>query len=194
MEAWRESGRGSICRNSSVHQPQCQYGNMASLQKTYRVLLLEHETGDIGMCCRRTWCHTQILGAKHSPCRMDHLPCLHLFDKSFRLQHWVLIITTSTVSIIITPIWINFRPAYDPDLKISSIWSTRDAIVKRYNQIGNSNSSTPFESHQVVYSRYSGRTNSERDLRVVLTWIADTQIQYLTTSCHAGLYMRTLLL
>lgn len=63
---------------------------------------------------------------------------LHLVNTSYRIQRWVLIMITSTIFIIIIPTWIVVWPAYDPDPKISSVWSPRDAIVERYNQIGNS--------------------------------------------------------
>ncbi|KAF6217810.1 hypothetical protein HO133_006637 [Letharia lupina] len=61
---------------------------------------------------------------------------LHLVNESYRLQRWVLIMITSTIFLIIIPTWIVVWPAYDPDPKISSLWSPRDAIVERYNQIG----------------------------------------------------------
>lgn len=61
---------------------------------------------------------------------------LHLVNESFKLQRWVLIMITSTVFLIIIPTWIVVWPAYDPDPKVSSLWSPRDAIVERYNQIG----------------------------------------------------------
>lgn len=62
---------------------------------------------------------------------------LHLINESYRLQRWVLVMITSTIFFIIIPTWIVVWPAYDPDPKISSVWSPRDAIVERYNQIGN---------------------------------------------------------
>lgn len=61
---------------------------------------------------------------------------LHLVNESFKLQRWVLIMITSTVFLIIIPTWVVVWPAYDPDPKISSLWSPRDAIVERYNQMG----------------------------------------------------------
>ena len=63
---------------------------------------------------------------------------LHLVNESFRLQHWVLVMITSTIVLIVIPTWIVAWPAYDPDPKISSLWSPRDAIVERCNQIGES--------------------------------------------------------
>ena len=61
---------------------------------------------------------------------------LHLINQNFRLQRWVLIMITSTIFLIIVPTWIVVWPAYNPDPRISSTWSPRDAIVERYNQIG----------------------------------------------------------
>lgn len=63
---------------------------------------------------------------------------LHLVNESHRLQRWVFIMITSTVFLIVIPTWIVVWPAYDPDPEISSLWSPRDAIVERYNQIGRS--------------------------------------------------------
>lgn len=70
---------------------------------------------------------------------------LHLVNESYRLQRWVLIMITSTIFFIIIPTWIVVWPAYDPDPRISSLWSPRDAIVERYNQIGKSVSGNPFD-------------------------------------------------
>ena len=67
---------------------------------------------------------------------------LHLVKESYRLQRWVLIKITPTIFLITIPTWIVVWPAYDPDPKISSIWSPRDAIVERYNQIGDQFSSS----------------------------------------------------
>ena len=47
---------------------------------------------------------------------------LHFVKESYRLQRWVLMIT-STVFLIIIPTWIVVWPAYNPDPKISSFWS-----------------------------------------------------------------------
>lgn len=63
---------------------------------------------------------------------------LHLVNESYRLQRWVLIMITSTIFTIIIPTWVVVWPAYNPNPRISSVWSPRDAIVERYNQIGNS--------------------------------------------------------
>ena len=41
---------------------------MAIAQKVHGILILQDEAGDIGICGRRTWTHTQILGAGFSSC------------------------------------------------------------------------------------------------------------------------------
>ena len=71
---------------------------------------------------------------------------LHLVNESYRVQRWVLIMIITTIFIIIVPTWIVVWPAYSPNAKVSSLWSPRDAIVERYNQIGKSVSSNPFDS------------------------------------------------
>lgn len=84
---------------------------------------------------------------------------------------------TSTIFLIIIPTWIVVWPAYDPDPKTSSLWSPRDAIVERYNQIGKSVSENLFNNHQIIFFRlYSGRIGPERDLRVVLAGITELEI------------------
>lgn len=70
---------------------------------------------------------------------------LHLVNESYRVQRWVLIMIISTIFIIIIPTWIVVWPAYSPDQRLSSLWSPRDAIVERYNQIGESVSRHPLD-------------------------------------------------
>ena len=92
---------------------------------------------------RHIWgLYTLLLVAGWSICAPAQLLVLysrlHLVNQSYRLQRRVLIMITPTIFTIIIPTWIVVWPAYDPDPKISSIWSPRDAIVERCNQIGNS--------------------------------------------------------
>lgn len=112
---------------------------------------------------------------------------LHLVNESHRLQRGVLIMIASTIFLIIVPTWIFVWPAYDTDPRISSLWSPRDAIVERYNQIGKSVLGNLFDDQQIICSRlYCGRIGPERDLCVVLAGIAEPKIQCTTTPRHAG--------
>lgn len=70
---------------------------------------------------------------------------LHLVNQSYRIQRWVLMMIISTLFFIIIPTWVVVWPAYDPDPNISSLWSPRDAIVERYNQIGKTVLGNPFD-------------------------------------------------
>ena len=56
---------------------------------------------------------------------------LHLVNSSRKVQRYVFIMILSTVLFLIIPTWIVVWPAYDPNPKISSVWSPRDAIVER---------------------------------------------------------------
>ena len=57
---------------------------------------------------------------------------LHLINDNRRTQRWVYVMILSTFFFLVIPTWIVVWPAYDPDPKISSVWSPRDAIVERY--------------------------------------------------------------
>ena len=61
---------------------------------------------------------------------------LHLVMQSHRVQRGVLIMILSTIFTMFLPTWVVIWPAWDPDPKISSVWSPRDAIIERYTQIG----------------------------------------------------------
>ena len=56
---------------------------------------------------------------------------LHLINANRKTQRWILIMIISTIPLLIIPTWVVVWPAYDPDPKISSLWSPRDAIVER---------------------------------------------------------------
>ena len=60
---------------------------------------------------------------------------LHLVNENTGIQRFVLILILSTLVTAILPTWICVWPAYDPDPKVSSIWSPREGIVERYTQI-----------------------------------------------------------
>ena len=60
---------------------------------------------------------------------------LHLVNQNPKVQRFVFVITLSTLLTVTVPTWIVVLPAYNVDPKISSVWSPRDAIVERYNQI-----------------------------------------------------------
>lgn len=57
---------------------------------------------------------------------------LHLVNDSHKTQRWVLYMIISTFFFLIIPTWTVVWPAYDPNPKVSSLWSPRDAIVERY--------------------------------------------------------------
>ena len=57
---------------------------------------------------------------------------LHLVNSSRKVQRYVFVMILSTILFVIIPTWVVVWPAYDPDPKISSEWSPRDAIVERY--------------------------------------------------------------
>ena len=61
---------------------------------------------------------------------------LHLVNDNPKILRILLIMISSTLLTLVLPTWIVFWPAYDPDPRISSVWSPRDAIVERYTQIG----------------------------------------------------------
>ena len=116
---------------------------------------------------------------------------LHLINESNKLQRWVFMMIISTIIFIVVPTWVVVWPAYNPDPKISSLWSPRDAIVERYNQMGKSASGHVLDDNQLMYFRlYIGRTISERHLCLVLTQATKPEIQCAATSCHAGSYLR----
>lgn len=56
---------------------------------------------------------------------------LHLVNDSRKTQRGVFIMILSTILFLIIPTWVVVWPAYNPDSKISSVWSPRDAIVER---------------------------------------------------------------
>lgn len=60
---------------------------------------------------------------------------LHLVNQRTSVQRFVLVISISTVFISMIPTWVFVFQAWNPNPKISSIWSPREAIVERYNQI-----------------------------------------------------------
>lgn len=60
---------------------------------------------------------------------------LHLVNQRTRVQRFVFGISISTVFISTIPTWIVVFQAWNPNPKISSVWSPREAIVERYNQI-----------------------------------------------------------
>ncbi|KAL6718115.1 hypothetical protein ACLMJK_004202 [Lecanora helva] len=60
---------------------------------------------------------------------------LHLVNDSRKIQRWVYIMVLSTILFVIIPTWVVVWPAYNPNKTISALWSPRDAIVERYNQI-----------------------------------------------------------
>ncbi|KAG7007123.1 hypothetical protein G7Y79_00011g030210 [Physcia stellaris] len=61
---------------------------------------------------------------------------LHLVMQSHLVQRGVLIMILSTIFTMFLPTWVVIWPAWDPDPKLSSVWSPRDAIIERYTQIG----------------------------------------------------------
>ena len=61
---------------------------------------------------------------------------LHLIIQSARVQRWVFVLIISTIFLFLIPTWVVVWPAWDPDPKISSLWSPRDGIVERYTQLG----------------------------------------------------------
>ena len=61
---------------------------------------------------------------------------LHFVCRSARTQRavfWMIIVTTIALQI---PSWVTVWPAYADIPSISSVWSPRDAIVERFNQLG----------------------------------------------------------
>ena len=60
---------------------------------------------------------------------------LHLVNDNLRIQRFVLILVSSTLVIAVLPTWVCVWPAFNPDPRLSSLWSPREAIVERYNQI-----------------------------------------------------------
>ncbi len=56
---------------------------------------------------------------------------LHLVNDNHKTQRWVFYMIISTFFFLIIPTWVVVWPAYDPDPKVSSLWSPRDAIVER---------------------------------------------------------------
>ena len=86
---------------------------------------------------------------------------LHLINESNKLQRWVFMMIIATIIFIVVPTWVVVWPAYNPDPKISSVWSPRDAIVERYNQIGKSALGHLLDNYQLMYLRlYFGRIDS----------------------------------
>lgn len=61
---------------------------------------------------------------------------LHLVNRSFKIQRWILILVVVGSFVLVAPNWVILFPAYDLDPKISSIWSPRQAILDRTNQLG----------------------------------------------------------
>ncbi|MCJ1376847.1 hypothetical protein MMC20_008092 [Loxospora ochrophaea] len=60
---------------------------------------------------------------------------LHLVSPNYRIQRGILIMILSTLLTVQVPCWIFVWGAYDPDPKISSVWSPRMAIQERYQQL-----------------------------------------------------------
>lgn len=60
---------------------------------------------------------------------------LHLVNQRPRVQRFVLVMSISTIFTATTPTWVVVWFAWNPNPTISSIWSPRNAIVERYNQI-----------------------------------------------------------
>lgn len=60
---------------------------------------------------------------------------LHLVMPNRGVQRFVLIMSLSTFFIATVPTYIMVWQAWNPNPKISSLWSPREAIIERYNQI-----------------------------------------------------------
>lgn len=60
---------------------------------------------------------------------------LHLVNQSKSIHRLVLAMSVSTFFVATIPTWIVVFQAWNPDQYISSLWSPRDAVVERYNQI-----------------------------------------------------------
>lgn len=60
---------------------------------------------------------------------------LHLVNQDRRIHRVVLAMSVSTFFAATIPTWIVVFQAWNPDPHISSMWSPREAIVERYNQI-----------------------------------------------------------
>ena len=62
---------------------------------------------------------------------------LHLVNQNHRLQRWVLIMIIAVASLMIIPTWPLVWQAFNPyDLRRSSLYSPREAILDRCTQIG----------------------------------------------------------
>ncbi|MCJ1372836.1 hypothetical protein MMC20_004061 [Loxospora ochrophaea] len=61
---------------------------------------------------------------------------LHLVLRNKTIERCVLVMILSTIVTFILPTWICAWPAFNPDPRISSVWSPREAIVERYQNLG----------------------------------------------------------
>lgn len=60
---------------------------------------------------------------------------LHLVNQNLTVRKICFGITLSCIVTVTIPNWVVVWPAYNPDPKMSSLWSPRDAIVERYTQL-----------------------------------------------------------
>lgn len=102
---------------------------------------------------------------------------LHLVNSDHKTQRWVLFMILSTILFLVIPTWVVVWPAYDPDPKISSLWSPRDAIVERCVQPKKSlNHSVKLNEDQVQSNRvHPCRDNTKRHLHLVTSWAIESQ-------------------
>ena len=57
---------------------------------------------------------------------------LHLVNDGRKTQRWILVMCLSTIPLLIVPTWVTVWFAWNPDDKVSALWSPREAIVERF--------------------------------------------------------------